>query len=209
MEDRTPLQLFKVMYKDQHTPLPLPSRSSVEGGTYIVTGANTGLGFECAQHLVNLGAARVVLGVRSIEKGKAAQMAIEKTTGRRGVCEVWQIDLASFDSVEAFSARIATLDRVDAIVNNAGIEVDGWRTVENGLEASLAVNVLSTLLLCLKALPILSKVAKRHGIHPRMEIVSSAVVHMVNDKSVDSVTGNIFDAWSQESAMSGLRLVQL
>ncbi|KAJ4998421.1 Short chain dehydrogenase atnD, partial [Colletotrichum sp. SAR 10_66] len=62
--------------------LPLPPASSIAGGTYIVTGSNTGLGYHCAQHLILLHAARVILAVRSPSKGATALASIRAHTGQ-------------------------------------------------------------------------------------------------------------------------------
>ena len=67
---------FRQFIRDQWTQLPLPNESDFKGGIYVVTGANTGLGFEAAQHLVRLNASRVILAVRSLSRGEAAQSRI-------------------------------------------------------------------------------------------------------------------------------------
>lgn len=89
--------------------------------TIIVTGANVGLGKEAARHFVRLNAKKVIIACRSTEKGEAAKRDIEESTKRSGVVEVWQLDLQSYDSVKAFAKRAESLERLDAIVENAGI----------------------------------------------------------------------------------------
>ncbi|KAK5275948.1 hypothetical protein LTR16_011942, partial [Cryomyces antarcticus] len=85
------------------------------GKTIIVTGANVGLGFEAAKHFVRLGAEKVVLGVRSLEKGEAAKKRIEGREKRSGVVEVWIVDLLSYESVKEFAKRADGLRRLDAV----------------------------------------------------------------------------------------------
>ena len=87
----------------------------------IVTGGNTGLGRNAAQHLVRLGAAKVIITTRDLEKGRAAVAYIEQETKRRGVLEVGQLDLLDFESVRSFAKRAETLDRLDAVIHNAGM----------------------------------------------------------------------------------------
>lgn len=94
---------------------------SCKGQVHIVTGANTGLGFEAARHLVRLGADKVILACRNLEKGEAAVKDIEASTKRIGVAEVWSLDLSSFESVKEFAKKVDTLPRIDAIVENAGM----------------------------------------------------------------------------------------
>ena len=189
---------------DQRTDLPLPrAPADIAKGTYIVTGANTGLGFECVKHLFRMGAGRIILGVRSAEKGQTALEAVRKETGAHGVGEVWELDLMSLDSVEAFGKRLTTLDRLDAFIANAGIVMTNFQQVR-GLEVSLLVNVLSTMLLSLRALPKLQESARRFAIQPRLVIVSSnTALGPKMRPSVEGLQGDVFDALSAAKDFSG------
>lgn len=114
------LGFFHFLYS-QILTAPTYPRTSCEGKTIIVTGANGGLGYEAAKHFVRLGAEKVILGVRSVEKGNKAAASIESEEKRTGVVEVWELDLASYDSVKRFAARVDGLKRVDSVVENAGM----------------------------------------------------------------------------------------
>ncbi|PYI16255.1 NAD(P)-binding protein [Aspergillus violaceofuscus CBS 115571] len=148
----------------QRRNLPLlATPEAVSGRTYIVTGANTGLGFEAAKHLVALGAGKVILAVRSIEAGERAKDAINKSSGRPGVVEVWLLDLSSFDSVKAFAQRaIAELERIDAVIENAAVAMMGPVRAEGHL-LSVTVNVLSTFLLAVLLARKMRESAERSG----------------------------------------------
>lgn len=151
-----------------------PTRSFT-GETVLVTGANVGLGFEAARHIVRLGADRVILGVRNVEAGEAAKKDIESSTGRSGVCEVWKIDLASYESVLAFGDRIAKIPRLDAAILNAALATANFELAE-GYERTITVNVISTLLLGLLLLPLLKKTRREYpSVHPRLTFVASEV----------------------------------
>lgn len=159
-------------------PLNLPlllTAESCSGGTYIVTGANVGLGFEAAKHLVALGASKVILAVRNLAAGETAKADIEKATKTSHIAEVWALDLSSYDSVKAFAKRaIAELERIDAVIENAAIATSLGVQPEGHLDV-LTVNVLSTFLLGVLLLPKLSDSAKRFGILPHLTIVTSGV----------------------------------
>lgn len=74
---------------EQFRKLPiLADESTCIGKTYVVTGGNSGLGFETAKHLVEFSAACVVLGVRNLEAGEKAKREIEKFAGRKNVVKV-------------------------------------------------------------------------------------------------------------------------
>ncbi|KFY40148.1 hypothetical protein V494_03621 [Pseudogymnoascus sp. VKM F-4513 (FW-928)] len=155
--------------------LPLHiSREKCEGKTYIVTGSNVGLGFEASKHLVAVGAAKVIMAVRNTSAGETAKADIEAATGTTGVAEVWALDLSSYDSVKAFAKRAAGLERIDALIENAGVAAFE-RTMAEGHLLNITVNVISTLLLAVLLLPKLSEDAKKFGIVPHIAVVSSGV----------------------------------
>ncbi|KAG9839048.1 NAD(P)-binding protein, partial [Aureobasidium melanogenum] len=149
---------------------------SCKGQVYIVTGANVGLGFEASRHLVRLGADKVILACRNLEKGEAAVRDIEESTKRIGIAEVWSLDLSSFESVKEFAKKVDTLPRIDAIVENAGVNTKKFKLSE-GNESTITVNVLSTFLLALLVLPALKRSSQKHNIQPRLTIVASEVHH--------------------------------
>lgn len=105
--------------------------------TIIVTGSNVGLGLEAARHFVRLDAKKVILAVRSVEKGDKAKKSIEESTQRSGVVEVWQLDLSSYESVKQFATKAQSLQRLDAVVENAGIATQTYRMLEDN-EATIS-----------------------------------------------------------------------
>ncbi|KAH0343627.1 NAD(P)-binding protein, partial [Aureobasidium melanogenum] len=151
-------------------------KQSCKGQVYIVTGANVGLGFEASRHLVRLGADKVILACRNLEKGEAAAKNIEESTKRIGVAEVWSLDLSSFESVKEFAKKVDTLPRIDAIIENAGMSTEKFKLFE-GNESTITVNVISTFLLALLVLPALKRSSQKHNIQPRLTIVASEVHH--------------------------------
>jgi retinol dehydrogenase 12 len=121
---------------------------------------------------VRLNATKVILACRSIEKGEAAKRSIEETTKREKVVEVWQVDLSSYESVKSFCARAQELDRLDIVVENAGIAMPRFEEAE-GMESTITVNVISTFLMALLLLPKLRADALRFNMIPHLTIVGS------------------------------------
>ncbi|CAG7920339.1 unnamed protein product [Penicillium olsonii] len=153
---------------------------SFTGQTVLVTGANAGLGLEAARHITRLGAARVILGVRNVVAGEAAKEDIEKSTGRSGVCEVWKVDLASYESTLAFGDRIATLPKLDNAILNAAISTPEFSTAE-GYEQTITINVINSLLLGLLLLPTLKATRQTDPSRtPRLTFIVSEVHAWVN-----------------------------
>lgn len=168
-----PTKCMADFFSNQRKDLPIAlDTESVKGKTYIVTGATRGLGYEAAKRLVQLEAAKVIIGVRNAEQGEFTKTTIEKEAGRKDVIEVWPLDLASYDSVKAFGKRLETIDRIDALVLNAGVSHAEWQ-VKEGSEAQMTVNFISNLLLTFEALPILQASASKHVIKPCIVVVGS------------------------------------
>ncbi|KAK7716532.1 hypothetical protein SLS64_003686 [Diaporthe eres] len=153
--------------------LPYPE-TEYRGKTVVVTGANVGLGREGARHFCRLGADRVILACRDLDKGRAAGADIESSTSRSGVVDAWQLDLGSFESVRHFCRRAETeLDRLDVVVENAGVAIGTYVECDGGFESTIAVNVVSTFLMALLLLPALRRTAARFNVEPRLVVVSS------------------------------------
>ncbi|MET8454544.1 SDR family NAD(P)-dependent oxidoreductase [Streptomyces sp. NPDC005209] len=106
------------------------------GRVAVVTGANTGLGYETAKALAEHGAS-VVLAVRNIEKGM--QAAARMT----GDVTVQALDLTSLDSVRTAAAALhSRLDRIDLLINNAGVMYTPKQTTADGFEMQFGTNHL-------------------------------------------------------------------
>ncbi|KAG0421111.1 hypothetical protein HPB47_002988 [Ixodes persulcatus] len=133
-------------------------KSSVDmsGKTVIITGSNTGIGKETATELARRNA-RVILACRNQEKAREAAKDILKTTGRQVVC--MKLDLCSFDSVREFATLvIASEDRLDVLINNAGMMSPPKREeTKDGFEVSFQTNHLGHFLLTLLLLDLLKK----------------------------------------------------
>lgn len=153
-------------YFRSHLLLTLPSPTqSFAGQTIIVTGSNTGLGLEAARRLVGLNAEKVILGVRNIGKGERAKDIILESNPSRPTTavEVWELDHASHASVKAFCARATdTLERLDAVIANAGIVTHDFALVE-GNERTITVNFVSQFLLGLLLLPKLRETSNSYN----------------------------------------------
>lgn len=97
---------------------PLPPRHDLDGRTILVTGANAGIGYWCAERLAARGA-RVLLGCRSPER---AQTAVAAITARVSDAQlrIVSVDLGSLDSIRSAAADVD--ERLDAVICNAGVK---------------------------------------------------------------------------------------
>ena len=145
----------------------IPSQS---GRTAIVTGANSGLGFETALALAVAGA-KVVIASRNAEKGRATVTRILAACPPAFVeCEV--LDLASLASIDRFAARMAErYECIDLLVNNAGLASPPRRlTTADGFELQIGTNHLGHFALTARILPLLLKSRS-----PRVTTLSSVM----------------------------------
>jgi NAD(P)-dependent dehydrogenase (short-subunit alcohol dehydrogenase family) len=106
---------------------------TLDGRTFVVTGANSGLGLVTARELGRAGA-RVVLAVRDTARGQEAARSIT------GTAEVRELDLASLDSIRAFAD--AWDGPLDVLINNAGVMAVPERRTADGFEMQLGTNHL-------------------------------------------------------------------
>jgi len=116
------------------------------------------MGLEAARHFVRLDAKKVILAVRTISKGETAKTSIEESEKRTNVVEVWELDLSSYSSVKAFASRVQRLERLDVLIENAGMYTFDFEMAEDN-EKTITVNVVSTFLLALLLLPKLRETA--------------------------------------------------
>ncbi len=143
-----------------------------DGRVAVVTGANGGLGLETARALAAAGA-HVVMAARNQDKAAAAHDDIVATVPEASL-EVVPLDLASLASVAEAAGRILDVhDRVDLLVNNAGLMAQPERRTEDGFEMQLGVNHLGHWALTARLLP---AVLAADG--ARVVSVSSTAHHM-------------------------------
>ncbi len=139
------------------------------GRVAIVTGANSGIGYETARMLALKGA-HVVLACRSAERGRAAVGLIvaQEPPGR---VELSVLDLSDLDSIAAFAERfVATHDRLDLLINNAGVMVPPFSRTRQGFEMQFGTNHLGHFALTGRLLPLLRKT-----VGSRVVVVSSTM----------------------------------
>jgi NAD(P)-dependent dehydrogenase (short-subunit alcohol dehydrogenase family) len=111
------------------------------GRTAVVTGANTGLGHETAAELAAHGA-HVVLAVRNLEKGRAAADLIARRHPGADV-SVQELDLTSLESVREAAEQLRGVhDRLDLLINNAGVMMTEKSTTKDGFELQFGTNHL-------------------------------------------------------------------
>lgn len=122
----------------------------------IVTGANSGLGFETALVLAQK-QIRVILACRNLAKAENAKNEILDTYPEARI-EILKLDLADLDSVHAFAkAYLADYNRLDLLINNAGVMIPPYEVTKDGYELQFQANYLGHFLLTGLLLELLTK----------------------------------------------------
>ncbi len=177
-------------------PKPLRALSRLDGKRAIITGANSGLGFETALALSGLGA-EVLLAVRNTAAGNEAADRI-RAIHPDARLSVAHINLAELASVREFAGAQVTAP-LDILVNNAGIMAPPFSRSLDGIEAQMATNYASHFVLTARLFPALAKASQAR-------VVSlSSMAHRRGKfatASVDEVRGTDvgYSAWNRYGA---------
>ncbi len=120
------------------TAADVPDQS---GRVAVVTGANTGIGYEAAEVLAGKGA-RVVIAVRNLDKGREAVDRMSRKHPGAAV-SVQELDLSSLDSIRAAAEQLgAAHPRIDLLINNAGVMYPPKQVTRDGFELQFGTNHL-------------------------------------------------------------------
>jgi len=164
---------------------------SLEGQTWVVTGANSGLGLETSKGLA-LSGAHVVMACRDPQRAAAGADEVRRVAPNAKL-ELRSLDLASLSSIETFSKELgAAYPAIDGLINNAGIMAIPRRLTADGFEMQLGTNHLGHFALAMQVLPLLER-AKA----PRLVVVASSA-HRWGTMHFDDLMGEkSYSAWGR------------
>lgn len=165
----------------------IPNQS---GRTILVTGANAGLGFETAKMLAGKGA-RILLGCRSKERADGAIDAIKAEHPDADLNFV-KLDQASLSSIKKAAEKVNKENRLDVLINNAGIMGPPYELTKDGFESQLGVNHLGTFALTGLLLPKLQQ-SKKSRI-----VITSSLAHKGGKIHFDDINAEKrYSAWER------------
>ena len=157
---------------------------------FIITGANSGLGYETSKFLLERGAT-VIMCCRDLNKGEKSKQELLKYNFS-GKIELVELDLSDLKNVKKFAEHINNkFDYLDVLINNAGIMAPPKTFSKQGLEIQFAVNHLAHMSLTLELLPMLEK-----NNNSRVVTVTSGVQYFGKIQWND-LQGNLkYDRWA-------------
>ncbi len=171
------------------TTVDIPDQT---GRRVIVTGANSGLGYHTALELARHGA-EVIMAVRDPDKGAAAADLITAEISGPGRVEVRELDLADLGSVQHF-AESCVNERIDLLINNAGIMAIPRQLTVDGFERQFGTNHLGHMALTLRLLPALVRTGQQFGTS-RVVTVSSGAHRMGRIDLADLMGEKRYQPW--------------
>ncbi len=155
------LEFNHIKREKEPNPLKNPERWSASDipdltdKTAVITGGNSGVGFETALELARHGATTII-ACRSSSRGEKALNRIKESTPASHV-ELMLLNLGDLASVDEFTNRFKTThQKLDLLINNAGIMATPYRTTKDGFESQLGTNHLGHFALTAKLMPALS-----------------------------------------------------
>jgi NAD(P)-dependent dehydrogenase (short-subunit alcohol dehydrogenase family) len=176
-----------IFFKNQFLSKPTwpPTETDLTGKVAVVTGANQGLGFEASDQLLSFRLSRLIIAVRSIPKGEAAAKILREKYPN-AIIDVFQLDMASYDSIQSFVKQLDQVERLDIAILNAGVRKVKLELVPStGHEETIQVNYLSTSLLCIALLPILKNKSKEGA--GRLSIVGSGLAFQAKFRNQSAI----------------------
>ena len=112
-----------IFFTNQFRTKPVwPSKdTNLTGKVAIVTGANQGLGLEASSQLLSFNLSRLIVAVRSVDKGEAAANVLREKHPK-AIIDVFELEMSSYDSIRAFARRVEQLERTDIVILSEEIE---------------------------------------------------------------------------------------
>jgi len=154
------------------------------GKVIIVTGGNGGLGKETILQLAKHNPSNIYLAARSQQKAKDAILDIKKVVPEAKI-EYLQLDLGSLASVQAAADRfLSRNDRLDILINNAGIMAGPMDTTKDGFEIQFGTNHVAHHLLTKLLLPTMLHTAETTKTTPRIVALTSAAIQMAPEGGI-------------------------
>ncbi|KAK6635631.1 hypothetical protein RUM44_000885 [Polyplax serrata] len=176
---------------------PCPSKATINGKTVVITGGSSGIGREVVVELLSRGG-RIIIGSRNPEEAlKSISKAIGKCQNVSRIISYF-LDLTSLQSVREFVKKLDNENKIDILINNAGVAFQDFEKTGDGFEIHLATNYLGHFLLTHLLLPKLKKAEAARIINV------SAQAHYVGDLCLNDL--NLEDNYSYNKAFSQSKL---
>ncbi|XP_049865868.1 retinol dehydrogenase 11-like [Pectinophora gossypiella] len=179
-----------IRFYEKNTNAMCKSKKKLDGKIAIVTGGTAGMGLEIAKEFARR-EAKVIIACPFKEEGVNARKEIVEETGNEKII-FKLLDLSSIESVRKFAADIInTEDRLDILINNAGVGVPSDFVTADGMSFIMQVNYFGHFLLTLLLLPLLKKSGTSW--QPSRIVNTSSILHQIGAYDIRNL--NRTDHW--------------
>ncbi|PWY93063.1 putative carbonyl reductase [Aspergillus sclerotioniger CBS 115572] len=191
---------------------PNPPRTSLEGKTCLITGANTGIGFETARQMLTLKASRVIITARDKSKGQHAVAALCQdpevvAANPSARIEMFHLDLDDYHSGLALCDQVKReVPDLDVLLCNGGMNIMSYQESKNGHEQVMQVNCYTHFLIVLELLPLLQATAVKRKSPSRVTFVGSGTqYHHTLTKAPLADNENVLSHYDDTKIYHGLQ----
>ena len=194
-------------FRASSTAMEVVTGHDLSGKTTLITGANSGIGFETARALLSAHA-EVIMAVRDRAKGESAAKALQAANPETQI-HLLALDLSSLASVrQAAEQFLARWTKLDLLINNAGMMATPLGYTSDGFEQQFGTNYLGHYMLTHLLLPALQKAA------PARIVSLTSRVHQLSDIHFDDIQYhhrpyNKWEAYAQSKTADALLAVAL
>lgn len=179
------------------------STNQINSQIVIITGSSGGIGLEICRILSGRGA-HIIMACKDIEKANAVKNQIIKSN-KEAKIEVRPLDLNSFDCVRRFVKQFSNdFNKLDILINNAGIIFNRYEKTVDGFETHLQVNYLAPFLLTSLLMPLLKASEQGRIINVSAHAYSSASAKMTDEDPLN--IGTWAPAFHQRDAFAHSKL---
>ena len=174
--------LFLWLWKELTMGICRIKDKSLNGKTVLITGGNSGIGFETAVELAKRGA-KLIIGCRNV---KNVEMKIRSLAPAVENIECVRLDLSSFESIQEFAKEIKSRhDHVHILINNAGISKSDQKLSNEGFEMTIGTNYIGHALLNNLLMDLVKKAGEDGEDYSRIILVSS--ITALNKKAANDL----------------------
>ncbi|TFY72720.1 hypothetical protein EVG20_g311 [Dentipellis fragilis] len=206
-------------HRENHErPLPALEHYDLTGQVIIITGANAGIGYECARYILAKGATKVIAACRNEKKSQEAiRKLLSETKREEGAVEYWHLELASLASVRAFAKRFLESGLpLNTLISNAAISEIGKVLTTDGLDALVQINHISPMYLAMLLYPALKRTGAVEGGPPSRFIgvttegaFFTGFPESADPRPVKTVSERVYDASEEDVSYFTSKILNL
>ncbi|KAG9206455.1 hypothetical protein G6514_003286 [Epicoccum nigrum] len=190
--------------REQKSQFRAEDIQDLTGYVVIVTGGNSGIGYETALNLA-LHNARVYIASRSAERISSAIYQMKESAPNKNLdLRILQLDMMDLASVKAAATRFVSEEtRLDILINNAGIMGTPFETTKDGYESQWQVNYLAPFVLTHNLLPLMLRTASETPEKTRVRVINLAteMTAMLGPKTISLKDVDLKDACGPTAAL--------